>query len=148
MQLISPGNVNIDGAGYVTRSWFVRLPKGMVADDLKEPKIWRDVQTQMNKALRKHDVVYAVGFGEDFAVEARVVDATREAVVLGGMKIIKFLERLTPLFADETYRVVWTGTGFAVERIADGARMGETFGSEALAIRHLKELYPKPVGAA
>ncbi len=144
-QEIDPRRVQQDFCGQVLRRWFVRLPAEMILDDVKDPTIWRRVQLDRMKALRRHDEVYLVGYGEDFAVSARVTDATSEAVVLGGMKIINFPERITPLFNDGTYRVAWVGTGYAVERIADGHQLGGAHGSEALAIREIQSLYPRPV---
>lgn len=96
------------------------------------------------KCLRKHDAIFAVGFGEDFAVEARVTETTPEAAVLGGMRIIAYPERTVPLFSDDKFRVRWTGTGYIVERKTDGVRMGE-HGSEALAVRHIRTLHPQAV---
>ena len=142
---IDPKRVQMDHGGQVLRRWFVRLPPEMIPDDVKDPAIWRRVQNDRLKALRRHDEVYLVGSGEDFAISARVTDATNEAVVLGGMKVINFPERITPLFNDGTYRVAWIGTGYAVERIADGHQMGGAHGSEALAIREIQSLYPRSV---
>ncbi|MGM0583383.1 MAG: hypothetical protein ACQEUZ_01865 [Pseudomonadota bacterium] len=142
--VVDPHNVKQEQAGRCTRSWFVRLPEAATADDVKDPAIWSKVQ-QTRAPLQKHDEVYAVGFAEDFAVLARVTQATREAVTLAFVKHITFPERTTPLFSDETYRVVWNGTGYQVERIKDGATMGAAHGSEALAIRHIRNLYPQQV---
>lgn len=141
---IEPANVKRDRSGPVTQHYFVRLPKGMTNQDTNDPAIWRRVQADRNKLLRRHDTVYLVGYEEDFAISAVVVDATRDAAVLGGMKLIQFAERTTPLFNDGTYRVRWAGTGYAVERVSDGVQMGQMQGSEALAIRHIQGLYPRP----
>lgn len=97
------------------------------------------------KCLRKHDAIFAVGFSEDFAVEARVTETTPEAAVLGGMRIIAYSERTVPLFSDDKFRVRWTGTGYIVERKADGVRMGAEHGSEELAVRHIRALHPQKV---
>lgn len=141
---IDPDNVKLDFGGQCTSRWFVRLPEWAVADDMKDPAIWSRVQGS-RVPLRVHDELYIVGFGAAFAVEARVIQATSQAAVLALQKIISFPERLTPLFADESYRVVWTVEGFAVERKADGARIGGTFGSEQLAIRQVASQYPVSV---
>jgi hypothetical protein len=140
--VIDPGSVHLDQAGQMTRRWFVRLPRGMVPDDVKDPAIWSKVQDNATKAMHRHDVVYCVGHDEDFAIEARVTDSNRGSVVLGGMKIVSFPERITPLFNDGTYRVVWAGTGYQVERLSDGAPIGPPQGSEALAIREIQRRYP------
>lgn len=142
---IDPQNVLLDSSGHCTRRWFVRLPEGVVADDLKDPAIWVRVQSDRHKALHRHDHLYLVEFGESFAVEARVTDATRSAAVLALQKIISFPARLTPLFSDDAYKIDWCHSGYAVKRRSDGIQLGGFFGSEALAIHHLHGLYPVTV---
>ena len=109
-----------------------------MADDLKDPSIWVWVQ-KGRTPLRVHEALYMVGFANKFAVEARVVQAKAAAAVLALQKIIHFPERLTPLFSDDKYRVVWSVKGFAVERLVDGVRVGNDFGSEELAVRHIQQ---------
>lgn len=140
---IDPANVLRDRSGHVTQRYFVRLPREMTNQDVNDPAIWRRVQQDRRRALRRHDQVYLVGYEETFAAQATVVDATAEAAVLGGLKFIQFPERITPLFNDGTYRVIWAGTGYQVERIKDGVPMGAVHGSEALAVRHIRQLYPQ-----
>lgn len=141
-QKIDPNQVSLDWSGGKTRHWYVILPEGMVADDLKTPGVWSRVQGLWEKALQKHDKVYAVGFDGSFAVEARVADVAMDAAVLAKMSIIHFPERLTPLFSDENFRVSWCGDGYGVIRKSDGMRMGEVQPSEALAVVHLRRQYP------
>ena len=141
LRKIDPAHVQLDFGGHCTSQWFVRLPEWAVADDMKDPSLWSRVQATRSP-LRVHDELYIVGFAAAFAVEARVIQATNAAAVLALQKIISFPERLTPLFADESYRVVWTVEGFGVERKSDSARIGGTFGSEQLAIRHISAQYP------
>jgi hypothetical protein len=98
-----------------------------------------------DKAFRKHDYILAVGFDETFAVECRVIDCGPTFVSVTPIKVIKYPERTTPLFSDDKYKIVWSGTGFAVQRREDGLQMGPVFGSEAQAIQHLHRQYPAPV---
>lgn len=142
---IDPRQLHIDSMGHHTRQWFCRLPQGMKADDLKSPAIWSRVQGDRAKALRRHDKLYLVDYDEAFAVDARVTDVTGDAAVLALQKIISFPERLTPLFADGVYAVRSGGDGYYVMRLADHVQMGPCFGSEALAIRHIQNLYPRAV---
>jgi hypothetical protein len=139
---VDPSLVSLDQDGFYTQRWFVRLPRGMVADDLKDPEIWSHVTGRQDKPIRKHDYIYIVGNSEEFAVEARVTNASLAGLVLALVKVIHYPERLTPLFSDDSYRVVWATSGYIVERIADGFQVGGPFGSEGLAIRHLQSLYP------
>lgn len=144
MTKIDPSRVSLDIAGMRTRHWHVILPEGMVADGIKDAAIWSRVQDRRDTSLLKHDRVYVVGFDGSFAIEARVAEATRDAVVLAGMKILHFPERLTPLFSDNQYKIVWAGEGYAVIRKSDGMQMGGIQPSESLAIAHLKRQYPVP----
>lgn len=141
---ITPDLVTLDVAGMATSHYHVNLPEWAVADDLKDPAIWSRVQTTRTP-LRVHDSLYIVGFANKFAVEARVVQVSSDAAVLALQKIIHFPERLTPLFSDDQYRVVWSIKGFAVERISDGRRIGNDFGSEGLAIRHIQQQHAQRV---
>lgn len=141
---IAPQNANLDWEGTYSRRWFVRLPHGMILDDLKDPEVWSAVQTTRNP-LKRHDLVYAVGYSEDFALEARVTDTNATSATLAFVKTIAFPERTVPLFSDEAYKVIWGGDGFRVERIADGKVLGPGHGSEALAVRYLQSLYPRSV---
>lgn len=141
---INPVDVHPDGAGSRTRNWFIRMPKDMKADGLNDPKAWKAVQLRRDKQLARHDRLYCVAYDESFAVEARVTDAGPEAVVIAPLKVIKFPERMTPLFNDGRYKVQWSGVGYVVVRIEDDVQMGAEFGSEALAIRHIQSLYPRP----
>ncbi|WP_370301572.1 hypothetical protein [Pseudooceanicola sp.] len=142
---IDPRYVYAESHGHCSRSWFVRLPMGMLADDLKDPTIWSQVQNDRTKALRRHDRLYLVEHDELFAAEARVTEATSTAAALGILKVISFPERLTPLFDDGTYAVRWCPSGYYVIRKEDQAQLGTHFGSEALAIRHLQSRYPRNV---
>ena len=142
---IEPQHVLPDVIGNKTRSYWVSLPEGVSADDLKDPAIWSRCQGTSRHALQKHDKLYLVGFAEAFAVEARVIGADTKSATLSIGKIIKIAERMTPLFSDENYRVVFAQGGYRVERIADGAGMGPIHQTEAAATRHLHGLYPQRV---
>lgn len=139
---INPSTTTLDWAGLRTRHWHVILPPGMVADDLKVPSIWSQVQGNRGTALQRHDHIYAVAYDASFAVEARVAEAAIDAAVLTKLSIIHFPERLTPLFSDESFKVSWCGEGYGVIRKSDGVLMGEIQPSEALAIVHLRRQYP------
>ena len=60
-------------------------------------------------------------------------------------RIMRFAERLKPLYGDGTYAVAWYGNGFAVKRLADGRRMTQVVANESLAERDLGRLYPRPL---
>ncbi len=139
--MIDPTKALIESETRFRRSWFVRLPEGATAEDVSDPFAWAKVQGSRNP-LAKHDEVFAVGFSEDFAVMGVVTGVNAEAATVSLVKRITYPERTTPLFSDETYRVVWDGAGFQVMRIADGATIGQPHGSEALAIRHIRNQYP------
>jgi hypothetical protein len=143
-ELIDPANAQIDWQGFVRKSVFVRLPSGMVADMLKEPKIWEKVQ-RSKVSLRQHDHVYMVSFDQDWVAEAIVSQADTSSVTLAGIKIAQTPQRIIPLFRDDTYAVKWNGAGYYVERISDGHPMTQPTANAKLAERDLANLYPKQV---
>jgi hypothetical protein len=142
---IDPAFVALNADSFAYRQFMVRLPEGAIADDLKEPSLWARVQANRNVALRKHDHLYIVAFDESWAADAVVVQANAEVAVIAKPRIIRFAERLKPLYSDGTYTVAWYGNGFAVKRLADGTRMTQIVANEALAERDLGRLYPRPL---
>lgn len=142
---IDPAFVMLNADSFAYRQFMVRLPEGAIADDLKEPSLWARVQASRNVALRKHDHLYIVAFDESWAAEAVVGQANAEMAVISKPRIIRFAERLKPLYSDGTYAVAWYGNGFAVKRLADGMRMTQIVVNEALAERDLGRLYPRPL---
>jgi hypothetical protein len=113
-----------------------RLPKGTIADDLKEPSLFKQLQ-QSPKALRRHDTVRLVDYDESWIAEAMVADATATEVVLAGVCIVQFPQRIKRLFEDNRFKVEWRGAGYVVIRQSDGAKM-----SEQLAIPAVGSQYP------
>lgn len=138
---IDPKNVTLNSNGFGWREFMVRLPAGMVADNLKEPAIWAKVQKGPN-AFRRHDRVYAVAFDESWIAEAIVIDGDKGRAVLAKPRLTTFGERFDRLFEDENYRVTWMGSGYVVERKSDGHRMTQPAQTVALAERDLRNLYP------
>jgi hypothetical protein len=142
---IDPAFVQLNADSFAYLQFMVRLPEGAIADDLKEPSLWARVQANRNVALRKHDHLYIVAFDESWAVDAVVVQANAEVAVISKPRLIRFAERIKPLYSDGTYTVAWYGNGFAIKRLADGARMTPIVTNEALAERDLARLYPRPL---
>jgi hypothetical protein len=139
---IDPQSVTLQQAGMAYSHWFVRLPRDFISDDLKRLDVWKRVQAG-GHPLRRHDHIYLVAFDESWAAEAIVAAAGAADAVLSGIRIVSFPERTRPLFQDDRYRVAWVGSGYCVERKADGHRMTAPVASEALAQRDLANLYPR-----
>jgi hypothetical protein len=140
--VIRPESVMLNSAGFAFREVFVRLPEGAILDDLKESSIWKLVQTG-NNALRKFDKLTIVEFDEKWIAEAIVSEANHTMVSISKPRKTDFPERFEKLFSDGTYRVVWTGAGYQVERIRDSTRMGDVFPNAAIAERALINMYPR-----
>jgi hypothetical protein len=140
---IDPGRVDTNTEGRFTREIFVRLPENLVADDLKEPAIWKKVQQNRMKSLRKLDRLLLVTDDESAMFEAVVAAASNEAATLAGIKRTELVSRHGALFSDANYRVAWAGTGFSVIRKRDEMVVREGLGSEQLAINAIGNLYPK-----
>jgi len=142
---VDPAFVALNADSFAYRQFMVRLPEGTIADDLKEPSLWSRVQANRNVALRKHDHLYIVAFDESWAADAVVVQANADVAVLSKPRLMRFAERLRPLYSDGVYTVAWYGNGYAVKRLADGTRMTQIVANEALAERDLGRLYPRPL---
>ena len=143
---VDPAQVKLQTNGQCFAEYFVRLPQGMIADDLKEMSIWRRVQVHPGKALKRHDRLHLTAFDESWDCEAIVAAADANSVTLAGLRIITIPTRTVPLFSDDNYRIIWTGIGYAVERRSDGHKMTQSVASPQLAERDLRQLYPQPVG--
>ncbi|RWK49423.1 MAG: hypothetical protein EOR47_14190 [Mesorhizobium sp.] len=142
---IDPARVQVQAAGQITREYFVRCPAGMVADDMKEPSIWRKVQASRN-AFKKFDRVFIVSFDETWIAEAIVAGADNKSAVLGKPRIETLPTRYDKLFSDGTYKVEFNGIGFVVIRISDGHTMTQPTANAALAERLLVQMYPARAG--
>jgi hypothetical protein len=143
--VINPQFAKLNLAGNEYQQWFIRLPQGAIADDLKEPSLFRQIQ-QSPKALRKHDTVRLVEHDESWVAEAIVAGANAAGVVLAGVRVINFPERIKPLFQDDKFKVEWRGAGYVVIRKSDGAKMSDFFPTEQLAIRAVGAQYPVRMG--
>jgi hypothetical protein len=72
---IDPQLAKLNLSGNEYQDWFIRLPSGAIADDLKEPSLFKQLQ-QSPKALRRHDTVRLVEYEESWIAEAIVADAS------------------------------------------------------------------------
>lgn len=143
--VVDPKNVAIDIEGQKTRSLFVRLPEGMTAADLGDPRVWHRVQKTRPVSLLKFDRLTMVAFDESWLAEALVADASPERAVLARPSITKLEHsRFDKLFSDPNYRIAWNGAAFAVIRKKDGFAIS-SWATEQLAIAAIGRLYPKPV---
>jgi hypothetical protein len=143
---IKSENVQKNSDGFCWREWQVRLPADAVADDLKNPAIWRSVQ-RGRFPFRRHDRVYAIAFDESWVAECIVADADQNQVVLAKPRLTLFPARFDKLFQDDLYRVVWCGSGYQVERKSDGKRMTQVAPTAQIAERDLIALHPKGIAA-
>jgi hypothetical protein len=143
---VSPADVRVNYAGFVFRELFIRLPRGVIADDLKEPSLWSRVQGSNNSALRKFDRVFLVSFDESWIAESVVDGATDTGASLAKPRITLLKQRTEQLFGDGTYQVEFNGRGYHVVRLRDGQSMSDTLANAALAERALTSLYPRRAG--
>ncbi|MER9936142.1 hypothetical protein [Mesorhizobium sp. M0088] len=141
---IDPARVQVQAAGQVWREYFVRAPQDFVADDLKEPAIWKKVQAG-RFGLKKFDRVFVVAFDESWVAEAIVASADIKGAVLAKPRVTTMPERYDTLFQDENYRIAWNGFGYIVERKSDGHPMTQPTANPDLAARLLAQLYPARV---
>ena len=124
---IKPQAFTWQSQGFAWREAFVRLPEGIVAQDLQDsPTVWRKVQDNGNTALKKFDRVMCVANDETFVVNAMVAEADRSKATLADFKITK-LPGNEATFENAEYSIKWGGPGFAVYRKRDGVQAIPTF---------------------
>lgn len=142
---IDPNRVQLQGSGQVWREYMVRVPADFVADDLKEPGVWRKLQNGSRNALKKFDRLTVVAYDETWLAEAIVASADAKGAVLAKPRITTLPARFDKLFEDDKYRVAWNGFGYFVERKSDGHAMTQPTANAELATRLLVQLYPARV---
>lgn len=138
--------VQISDAGFAWRNVLARMPEGSTQDDLRDPKIWRKVQSSRGTALIKLDHLFVLAFDESWAARAVVTHATSTEAHLAIEKIFTFKEQGQSFFGDGTLEVFWDGGAYGVRRVSDGVRViTEGFLTEPQAIAALRGWYPKRV---
>jgi len=144
---IEPIGVQVNDAGQSWRTVMVRLPEGMISDDLRGPKIWRKVQGSRQHALIKYDHLLILAFDESWAARATVTHATSTEAHLSIERVGSFREQGQGLWSDGVLEVFWAGGAYGVRRIADKVRtLSEGFTTEAQAADAARRSYPKVVG--
>lgn len=138
---IEPSWAKLNFSGAEFQSWLIRLPKGAIADDLKEGGLFKRVQQSGRVTLRKFHNVRLVDFEEKWFADATVGEANASEVILTGIKIVQLPERTRPLFQDEKFEVRWDGIGYAVNRKADNSKLTHHFPTEQLAMHALSQQY-------
>ena len=139
--VIDTNRVTKQAHGMVWAEYFVRVPAGFVADDLKDPAAWVKVQSS-GHGMRKFDRAMIVAFDESWFAEAIVASADGNGVVFAKPRVTTMPTRYDNLFQDDKYRVVWNGHGYVVERKADAHVMTQAVANPELAARELARLYP------
>lgn len=144
---VEPSGVQFSHEGFAWRDVLVRLPKGMLADHLRSPAIWRKVQGSRQTALIKLDHLFVLGFDESWAVRAIVTHASSTEAHLAIEKVFTFRAQGSSFYTDGTLEVFWDGGAYGVRRVSDQVRtINEGFTTEGQAIEALRASYPKKVG--
>ncbi|RWK57084.1 hypothetical protein [Mesorhizobium sp.] len=142
---VDPKNVTVNYEGFAWRDLFIRLPATATADHLKDPDIWRKVQGVQVKSLRRFDRLLIVAYDESWCAEAMVDNADNLKAVLTKPRIHALGTRFDGLYEDDTYRVVWNGGGFCVQRKADKHIMTSAVANAMIAQADVARLYPRVV---
>lgn len=137
---VEPSGVRVE-SGLHNRRVMVNLPKGMVADDLRSPGIWRRVQCNRNTALIKLDELLVVGFDESWYARALVSHATGVEAVLVIERVGSFRAVRDGLYNDGVHKVEWSGAAYVIKRASDGALLDPVgYSSEAMAVNAISNL--------
>jgi hypothetical protein len=145
LKAIKSSALKINSEGFCWRDAMLRLPSGYVMQDLHDnPDVFKNIQATSRTALRQFDHLLIVDYSESTWAEAVVSFASATKVYLAGIRIISAKNREDESFQDDTYKINWAGSGYAVTRKADGAAMGaQTFANENAAKAFLLSLYPR-----
>ena len=145
---VDPKQVVVNNAGQCWRTVLVRMPEGMVQDDLRSPKIWKKVQGNRQSVLVKLDRLFVLAHDESWHCEAIVSYATGTEAHLCITKTGSFRTQSEQLYTDGVYAVFWSGAGgYGIRRVSDGIEMGAvSWTTEGQAIQGIRDLYPKQVG--
>ena len=145
--LLKADDVEYQSEGFCWREAFVRLPANAVLQDLNDmPEMWKNIQGNATKALRKWDRVRCVSYDESWFADAVVSHADRTKVILCDIRKVSMPKRDVGLYEDAMYRCEWLGTGYGVTRKSDGVRMGnQTWQNPEAARAFLLSQYPAKV---
>ena len=139
---VQPGDVKLE-AGLFNRRGIVRMPKGTVGDDVRNPKIWRKVQLSRQTALLKYDELLIFGHDESWYCRALVAKATGTEAILTIEKIGTFRAVDDQLYSDGKFKVHWNGACYVVARVADDAIVDNVgYTTESQAIRAIERQHP------
>ena len=140
---IPASGVQVNDAGQTWRNVQVRLPEGMVSDDLRSQKIWRRVQESRMAALIKYDHLFILAFDESWAARATVTHATSTEAHLAIEKVFTFRAQDQSLWSDGTLEVFWDGSAYGARRVSDKIRInGVGYLTEAQAADAARRSYP------
>jgi hypothetical protein len=137
----------VNNCGQIWRDVLVRMPEGAVADDLRDPRIWKAVQGTPFTALVKLDQLLILGFQEDWGAEAIVTHASHAEARLLIKKVFGFGGGIGEgLYSDGTLEIAWDGSSYCVRRVNDQMIVDRGFSTEGAAVDALRRHYPKKVG--
>jgi hypothetical protein len=149
--IIKSAALNWQSQGHSYREAFVRLPDGLLLQDLQDvPSVWKNVQQVPSKALQRFDRVTAVAFDESWMIkDVVVVDANVDRVTLAirPNDRISLPTKTGGEWQDERHSIRWAGSGFGVFRKSDGVPVLQAhFGSiEAAKSEMYRVLYNRAV---
>lgn len=117
--------VNKHSAGSCWRHWRVRLPAGIVMQDLQDfPDMWRAVQSDRNTAMSRDDRVTLFADDRSWAVDCVVMDADPGKVALSKPTVL-WSGRDAGMgiaWQDDKFEIEFNAGGYAVYRKAVGNR--------------------------
>jgi hypothetical protein len=137
--------VQVDKEGFVSRDVFAWAGPDTVADDLRDPAIWKKIQMSSMTVLRKYDRVTVFGEDESWMVEGVVSVAKKDSVRLGILKVASFLEVGEGLYRDAEHCVIFDSGWFYIERLIDGVRVSNGLATEAACIHQIHQISAQKV---
>ena len=128
VQPMKTGALEWQVEGFRWRVAEVRLPLGVIVQDLHDYAhvLWKNIQGDRNKVLRRFDTVRCISGNESFVIrEALVIDADAEQVVLSiRPNDIIALPSRGETWEDKDVKIFFDGPAkFVVDRKNGGARL-------------------------
>lgn len=142
---INPVACRVNWSGGCWKQVVAYGPAGLIADDLKEPGIWRQVQLSPHVRLRANDEL--VIFGPDLTWRARatVDEAGPDRVAITVESVKPRTSRLGNFPGDEQYRGAFEDGGWCLIRRKDNLRVRGPVANTELLWRELRQMYPTSV---
>lgn len=115
--LVRPEKCVINSEGFHFRALVAWLPRGATQDDLRDPKIWK--QVMKFRGLQTHDRLTCMAHDETWLSECYVISVDGSSATLRVGKVMEYREAPTGLWSNDEYHLEYSGGRYIVVRKED-----------------------------